>query len=151
MEVSSTLKACPLFKDFSEVGIQIFASIGVTRAFPKGTSLFVENRPGESLFIVDDGTVRLSAKNASGEDVTLGEVGPGEPLGELALIQKGDRLCTALAATDVTAVEIRHADFQKLTTQKPQACMKLLMAVVMHFGQKVRDNREAMKSLVARS
>lgn len=151
MEVSSALKACPLFKDFSEVGIQIFAAIAVSRAFPKGTVLFTENRPGESLLIVGEGTVRLSAKNGSGEDVKLGDVGAGEPLGELALLQKGERLCTATAVTDVSAVEIRHADFQKLTAQKPQACMKLLMGVVVHFGQKVRDSRDSLKSLVGKT
>ena len=151
MEVAAALKASPLFKDFTDVGIQIFAAIGVSRAFPKGSALFQENRPGESLFIIGDGTVRLTARNPAGEEVALGDVGAGEPLGELALIQKGERLCTATALTDVTAVEIRHADFQKLTAQKPQACVKLLMGIVTHFSQKVRDNREAMKSLVGKT
>jgi CRP-like cAMP-binding protein len=151
MEVAAALKTCPLFKDFTDVGIQIFAAIGVARAFPKGSALFLENRPGESLFIVGEGTVRLSARNPAGEEVTLGDVGAGEPLGELTLIQKGERLCTATAMTDVTAVEIRHADFQKLTIQKPQACVKLLMGIVSHFGQKVRENRDAMKTLVGKT
>jgi CRP-like cAMP-binding protein len=151
MEVAASLKACPLFKDFTDVGIQIFAAIGVPRAFPKGSALFQENRPGESLLIISDGKVRLSARNPAGEDVALGDVGAGESLGELALLQKGERLCTATAVTDVTAVEIRHVDFQKLTAQKPQACMKLLMGIVTHFAQKVRDNREAMKSLVGKT
>jgi CRP-like cAMP-binding protein len=151
MEVAAALKACPLFKDFTDVGIQIFAAIGVPRAFPKGSALFVENRPGESLFIINEGTVRLSARNTGGDDVTLGDVGAGESMGELALLQKSERLCTATAVTDVTAVEIRHADFQKLTAQKPQACMKLLMGIVTHFSQKVRDNRDAMKSLVGKT
>ncbi|HYO53538.1 cyclic nucleotide-binding domain-containing protein [Archangium sp.] len=151
MEVAAALKTCPLFKDFTDVGIQIFAAIGVARVFPKGSALFLESRPGESLYIVGEGTVRLSARNPAGEEVTLGDVGAGEPLGELTLIQKGERLCTATAMTDVTAVEIRHADFQKLTIQKPQACMKLLMGIVSHFGQKVRENRDAMKSLVGKT
>jgi CRP-like cAMP-binding protein len=151
MEVVAALKASPLFKDFTDVGLQIFAAIGVPRAFPKGSALFLENRPGESLFILGEGTVRLSARSPSGEEVTLGDVGAGEPLGELALLQKGDRLCTATDLTDVTAVEIRHTDFLKLTAQKPQACMKLLMGIVTHFGHKVRENREAMKSLVGKT
>ncbi|MBM7116352.1 cyclic nucleotide-binding domain-containing protein [[Archangium] primigenium] len=151
MEVVAALKACPLFKDFSDVGLQIFAAIGVSRAFPKGSVLFTEGRPGESLLIIHDGSVRLSARSTSGEETSLGEVGPGEPLGELALLQKGERQCTATALTDVSAVELRHADFQRLTAQKPQACVKLLMGIVLHFSQKVRDNREAMKSLVGKT
>ena len=151
MEVLAALKACPLFKDFSDVGLQIFASVGVSRAFPKGSTLFAEGRPGDSLLILHEGSVRLSAKSAAGEETTLGEVGAGEPLGELSLLQKGERLCTATALSDVTAVELRHEDFQRLTAQKPQACVKLLMGIVLHFGQKVRDNREAMKSLVGKT
>jgi CRP-like cAMP-binding protein len=151
MEAASALKACPLFKDFTEVGIQIFAGIAVPRAFPKGATLFTEGRPSDSLLIVGQGTVRLSAKSSTGEDVTLGEVGTGEPLGELALVQKGERLCSAQASTDVSALEIRYADFQKLMAQKPQACLKLLMGIVAHFSQKTRDNREALKSLVGKT
>lgn len=148
---ADALRACPLFKDFSPTGIAIFASVAVPRAFPKGSVLFTEGKPGDSLLIVGEGSVRLSAKNASGEEVSLGEVGGGEPLGELALVQKGERLCSATAATDVSALEIRYETFQKLLAQKPQACIKLLMAIVSHFGTKARENREMLKSLVGKA
>ncbi|MGQ0504740.1 MAG: cyclic nucleotide-binding domain-containing protein, partial [Myxococcaceae bacterium] len=88
-------------------------------------------------------------KVAQGE-VPIGELGPGDYLGELALITQGQRLCTATALTAVSAVEIRHADFQKLLTQKPQACIKLLMGIVTAFGQKVLDNRDNFKGLLGR-
>ena len=66
-------------------------------------------------------------------------------------MQPGPRLCTATASSDVRAVEIRHADFQTLMAQKPQACIKLLMGIVSHFGAKARDNRDMLRTLVARS
>ena len=50
----------------------------------------------------------------------------------------------------VTAFEIRQADFQKLVATKPQACMKLLMAICTQFGLKVAANKDALRSLVAR-
>ncbi|NTX62658.1 cyclic nucleotide-binding domain-containing protein [Myxococcus sp. CA051A] len=148
---ANTLKACPLFKGFTDTGIQIFAGVAVPRAFPKGTALFTEGKTGESLLIVGEGTVRLSARNPSGEDVSLGEVGTGEPLGELALVQKGERLCTATAVTDVSALEIRASDFQKLLATKPQACVKLLMGIVGFFGQKARDNRDMIRTLIGKA
>jgi CRP-like cAMP-binding protein len=147
----TVLKACPIFKGFTDTGIAIFASIAVPRAFPKGSQLFAEGKVGESMLIVGDGTVRLSAKNQGGEEISLGDVGSGEPLGELALVQKGERLCSATAMTDVSALEIRHADFQKLLIQKPQACVKLLMGIVVYFGQKARDNREMLRTLVGKA
>ena len=151
LEPAETLRACPLFKGFTDTGITIFAGIAVQRAFPKGTQLFAESKPGESLLIIGEGTVRLSAKNPGGEEVALGEVTVGAPLGELALVQKGERMCTATAYTDVAALEIRHADFQKLMGQKPQACIKLLIGIVSHFGQKARENREMLKQLVGKA
>jgi CRP-like cAMP-binding protein len=147
----TVLKACPIFKGFTDTGIAIFASIAVPRAFPKGTQLFVEGKKGESCLIVAEGTVRLSAKNPSGEEISLGDVGAGEPLGELSLVQIGDRLCTATAITDVSALEIRHADVQKLLIQKPQAYVKLLMGIIVFFGQKARDNREMLRMLVGKA
>src|SRR4051794_39356084 len=107
----ATLKACPLFKGFTDTGLQILATIAVERAFPKGTPLFVENMLGESLFIISSGTVKVTAKNAAGEEVALGEAGPSDYLGELALIQQSQRLATATAMSEVGAVELRHADF----------------------------------------
>jgi CRP-like cAMP-binding protein len=144
------LRACPLFKGFTDVGVDAFAGVVRTRSFPRGTPLFVENMLGDSLFILGQGTVRLSARSSAGEDVLLGELGPGDYLGEVSLLKEGPRMCTATAFTDVDVVELRQADFQKLLAQKPQACVKLLMRVVSHFGDKVRDNREALKSLVGR-
>lgn len=148
---ADALRACPLFKDFTPTGIAIFAGVAVPRAFPKGSVLFTEGKPGDSLLIVGEGSVRLSAKSAAGEEVSLGEVGAGEPLGELALVQKGERLCSATAATDVSALEIRYDTFQKLMGQKPQACIKLLMGIVSHFGTKARENREMLKTLVGKA
>jgi len=52
--------------------------------------------------------------------------------------------------TAVTAYEIRQADFQKLIALKPQACIKLLMAIVSAFGQKVVDNKDALRSLLTK-
>jgi len=145
------LKHCPLFKGFTDTGLQIIAGIAVDRVFSKGTPLFVENTPGDSLLIVSSGKVTLSTKLANGSEATLGDLGQGDVLGELALLQPSKRMCTATAHTEVAALEIRHADFQKLMGQKPQACAKLLMNLATSFGQKVLENREHFRGLLERS
>lgn len=151
MDLVETLKACPLLKGFTDTGLHILAGIATERTYPKGVPLFVESMVGDSMLLIASGKVRISAKNAGGEDVLLGELGPGEILGELSLVQQGQRLCTATAVSGVTALEIRHGDFQKLLTQKPQACLKLLMGIVASFGQKIADNREAFRALLPRT
>jgi CRP-like cAMP-binding protein len=106
----------------------------------------------DSMLILTAGRVKLTARGTSGEEVTLGaELNPGDVMGELSLIQPSQRMCTATASTGVTAIELRHADFQRLMGQKPQACLKLLMAIVSGFGQKVQDSRGALKLLLSRA
>ncbi len=104
----------------------------------------------DSMFIVGAGRVMLSAKNASGQDTALGEISAGDWLGELALISTGQRQCTATAGTDVSAFEMRQADFQRMMATKPQACIKLMMTICTHLGQKMVANKEALKALVSR-
>lgn len=150
MNAAAALKASPLFRGFTDTGLQIIAGISLERTFPQGVPLFVENAAADALLVLVSGRVKLASKAKSGEEVPLGELGPGDYLGELSLIQPGQRLCTATALTPVSALEIRHADFQKLLGSKPQACLKLLMAVVSLFGEKVADNRDALKALLTK-
>jgi CRP/FNR family transcriptional regulator, cyclic AMP receptor protein len=146
----AALRACPLFKDFTHTGLQIIASIAAERSYPKGASLFVENMTSESMLVLSSGKVRLTATNPAGDPVSIGELGAGDCLGELSLIRQGQRLCTATAMLEVNAVEISHADFHKLFSQKPQACMKLLLGIVLLFAQKVTDSREAFGALLTK-
>lgn len=147
MQAVDALRACPLLQGFTETGIGILAGICTARSYPQGTPLFAENMVSDSLLVIADGSVALSTKSERG-DLPLGELTAGDWLGELSLIQTGQRACTATAMTAVSAFEIRQSDFQKLMASKPQACMKLLMAICTHFGQKVMANKDALKSLV---
>jgi CRP/FNR family transcriptional regulator, cyclic AMP receptor protein len=149
MDAATALKASPLFQSFTDTGIAILAGICTPRAYPAGTPLFVENMVSDSLLVVAEGRVALSTKSDRG-DLPLGELSGGDWLGELSLINSGQRMCTATAVTSVSAFEIRQAEFQRLTVSKPQACMKLLMNICTSFGSKVQANRDALRTLVSR-
>jgi CRP-like cAMP-binding protein len=150
MTAAEGLRACGLLAGFTDTGIQILAGIATPRSYPAGTPLFAEAMVSDSLLIVGEGQVALTTRGERG-DVSLGELGAGDWLGELSLITPGQRMCTATALSPVTAFEIRQSDFQKLLATKPQACMKLLMAICTQFGQKVAANRDALRSLAQRS
>lgn len=150
MHAADVLRDSTLFRGFTETGIQILAGIAVERTFTAGTPVFLEDSVADALILIGDGQVRLSGKNPSGEMVPLGEAGAGDALGGLSLVSPGRRMCTATAASRVIAVEIRHADFQRLLGQKPQACLKLVMNLVADFGQRLQDNRDGLRSLMGR-
>jgi CRP-like cAMP-binding protein len=143
------LQKARLFREFTETGLKIFAAIALEKAIPAGTPLFAENMVGESLFIVKSGTVKLTHKTAEGER-ELATVGAGEHLGELALLAKSVRLVSAVAATPCEVLEITQRDFVRLQPQKPQACLKLALAIAQDLAHKAAESREALREAAAR-
>src|SRR5438105_2215685 len=85
------LKASPLFAGFTETGLTILAGITAPHNYPPGTPLFVENMVSDCMLIIAEGRVTLTTKTTAGAEVQLGEIGPGDWLGELSLISTGQR------------------------------------------------------------
>jgi CRP-like cAMP-binding protein len=146
MTAVEALQKAPLFREFTETGLKIFAAIALEKAVPAGTPLFAENMVGESLFIVKSGTVKITHKTAEG-DKELAVVGAGEHLGELALLAKSVRLVSAVAATPCEVLEITQRDFARLQPQKPQACLKLALAIAQEFVQRAGESRDVLREL----
>ncbi len=143
------LQRSQLFKDFTETGLRIFAELAQAKAIPAGSPIFVENMVGESLFVVVSGTVKLTQKTSDGEK-ELATVGPGEHLGEVALLGRSVRLVSAVAATQCEVLEISHRDFFKKASEKPAACLKLALAIGAGLAAKVAESRDLVSEIVAK-
>jgi CRP/FNR family cyclic AMP-dependent transcriptional regulator len=146
MTLVEALQTCTLFREFSETGLNIFAAIATEKSVPAGAPIFAENMVGDAMFIVKSGTVRITSRG--GGDGTLAILGPGEHLGELALLARSVRLVSAVAETACELVEITQRDYYRLQPQKPQACLKLALAIASDLARKLADGREPLRSLV---
>jgi len=146
MTVIEALQSCSLFKEFTETGLRIFAAIATEKTVPAGSPLFAESMVGESLFIVKSGQVRLTIRDG-GQERELDVLGPGEHVGSLALLATCVRLVSAVAASPCEVVEIAQRDYYRLQPQKPQACLKLALAIAADLARQSNDNRDALRSL----
>ncbi|AKU90901.1 cAMP-binding protein [Vulgatibacter incomptus] len=147
--IVDALARCALFKDFSPTGLEIVAAIAQERVVPQGASIFVENMVGDSLYVLADGYVRICLRDANGRDRALGVLGEGDHFGELSLLTPGaTRVVSAIAETEARIVEIRQKDFARLQAKKPQACLKLILAIAAGFGRNLSENRETLRSLL---
>lgn len=146
MTALEVLRQSSLFRDFSETGLRIFASLATERMVAPGVPIFAENTTGESLFLVKSGTVRL-LRREGGVEQELGTAGPGAHLGELALLARTVRLVSAVAATPCEVLEIAQRDYYRLQPQKPQACLKLALAIAGDLAQRLQESRDALRSL----
>lgn len=146
MTLVEALQQSTLFREFSETGLNIFAAIASEKSVPAGAPLFAENMVGDSMFIVKSGTVRITSRHGDAER-TLAVLGPGEHLGELALLARSVRLVSAVAETPCELVEIAQRDYYRLQPQKPQACLKLALAIATDLAHKLAEGREALRTL----
>jgi CRP-like cAMP-binding protein len=146
MTIVEALQKSSLFRDFSETGLKIFAAIATEKSIPAGAPLFAENMVGESMFIVKSGTVRITSGD-SGNDRPLAVLGAGEHVGELALLARSVRLVSAVAETPCELVEIAQRDFYRLQPQKPQACLKLALAIASDLARKMAEGSDALRTL----
>jgi CRP/FNR family cyclic AMP-dependent transcriptional regulator len=144
-----TLARCPLFQDFTDTGLRIVASIVHERSLPEGAPIFVEGMLGDSLYVVRKGRVVLGIPGPDGKLRAPVSLGEGEAFGELSLVTpEVPRLVSAVAETPVELLEIRYRDFARLQTQKPQACLKLVLAIAGAFGKRLSGNRETFRDLL---
>jgi CRP/FNR family cyclic AMP-dependent transcriptional regulator len=148
MTTIEALQSCQLFKEFTETGLKIFAAIATEKTVPAGSPLFAENMVGESLFIVKSGQVRITMREGA-QERELGVLGPGEHMGSLALLARCVRLVSAVAVSACEVVEVAQRDYYRLQPQKPQACLKLALAIAGDLAQQANDNRDALRALVS--
>ncbi len=110
----------------------------------RGAVLFAEGEPGDRLYVVSDGKVKLGATSNDGRETLLAVLGPGEMFGELSLFDPGPRTATASALTDTRLLGLGHDDLTPWLTGRPEVALSLLQAL----AQRLRRTNEAMADLV---
>ena len=110
----------------------------------RGKALFDEGEPGDRLYVVTSGKVKLGRTAADGRENLLAVMGPGEMFGELSLFDPGPRTATATAITDTTLIGLGNADLQPWLMQHPEVATQLLAAL----ARRLRRTNEAMADLV---
>jgi CRP-like cAMP-binding protein len=111
--------------------------------YAAGAPLFRRGDPGEGMILVLDGLVRLHLATAAGREMTLGLVGRGEPIGEVALVDGGPRSADATAMTPVTALLLRHADVRPLIAEEPEVALALLQT----FAARLRRTTDQVEAV----
>jgi len=124
----TTLKSCELFSGFTATGLKIFAQIARSREVAAGMSIFLAGTSGDSLFIIESGSVVIGVSRGD-DNNQLCTLGPGEHFGDLALLRAGKRAVTARALKNCALAEIKRSDFNAAMKKTPQACFKLMLAV----------------------
>src|SRR4051812_34463296 len=99
--VDEVLAQSGIFQGLSDDAVEPVVSRLEMLTLPRGRVVFNEGEPGDSLYIVVAGKIKLSRRAPDGRENVLAVMGPSDQFGELSVFDPGPRTATATAVTDV--------------------------------------------------
>jgi CRP-like cAMP-binding protein len=95
-----------------------------TRQFAKDTMIFCEGEPGDELYIIQTGSVKI-AKVTGDNEILLAVLKPGDIFGEMALLESKPRTACAIAYEDSVLLMVSRANFSRMVASQPQIVARL--------------------------
>ncbi len=136
--IGELLQRVPFLAALEAADREALATAAKRRRFRRGEVIFHKDDPGESLFIIDEGSVRIYLPSPQGADLTLAVLGPGDFFGDLALLDGRPRSASAAAFPETETVALNRADFTSVIRSRPEAAMAVLAAV----AERLRETNE---------
>jgi CRP/FNR family transcriptional regulator len=132
------LSGVSIFSGLTEEQLVELASVAVPRRWTSGEVIFREGDSGDTCYVVQDGSVRVTRNHSDGRTITLAELRPGDLFGELAMFDSERRSATVEAVEDTTGVALLAGDMRRLLLRHPEISIKLLSA----FADRLKEANE---------
>lgn len=129
------LKKVPFFSGLSDSDLNMVAGVMCEKTYTKGALFFLEGEPGEALFVIKSGRVKISKSTADGREQILHILKDGDIFAEVVLFDQGPYPTTAEAVEDTTAWLLRNQDMEKLLQSHPLLAIKLLRVMSKRLRQ----------------
>ncbi len=142
--MEGVLASAPLFAALDPDSASTLEKVLTSRTVSRGHVVFKEGDPGDRLFIVLEGKVKITRASADGRENLIALLGTGEMFGELSLFDPGPRTASVSAVTDSTLASLDHDDLRPLLLERPGVGVELLRAL----AQRLRRTNDAMADLV---
>jgi CRP-like cAMP-binding protein len=94
------------------------------RTYPKDSMIFAEGEPGDELYIIQKGSVKI-AKIVDNNEVLLAVLKSGDIFGEMALLEAKPRAASAVAYEDCAVMAVNRANYERMIAAQPQIVARL--------------------------
>ncbi|CCO08752.1 Crp/Fnr family transcriptional regulator [Desulforamulus hydrothermalis] len=126
MENIKYLLRIPLFYGLPDNQLLEISRLLLERSYQKGRIIFMEGEPGEALYILKSGLIKLTRRSEDGREHILHFVNPGEVFAEVVLFDGGDYPATAEVQEDCVVGILRNQDIERLISQNPGMAVAML-------------------------
>jgi len=141
------LRAVPLFRALDDEAANELCELLTMRDVAAGTSLFHRGEPGDAMYLIENGRVRISLKDTDGHDATLAEMDDGDFFGEMSLLDGHARSADATASVDCRLAVLSRADFRSFLRKDPDIALGVLTALT----HRLRRTDDLLRHRVSRN
>jgi CRP-like cAMP-binding protein len=129
------LQGIALFEGIAPSRLARLGESAALKAVPAGGGLLQEGHPGEVVFFIHSGAVKVTRHLNGGAMIILDILGPGDVLGEMSLLGLTERTANAVALEPTTLVWIGRADFDSLLNGLPVVAHNLMHVLSERLSQ----------------
>jgi CRP/FNR family cyclic AMP-dependent transcriptional regulator len=126
MMVVGKVDAVDLFSGLTADELNQVSRLLYSRTYPSGASIITAEQPGEVVYLIRSGTVKIHIEQVNGTDVILAILGPGDIVGEMSLIDSAGRSASVVTLEKSELMWMSGADFQKCLDTMPAFSQNLV-------------------------
>jgi uncharacterized membrane protein len=141
------LRSVPLFRALDDEAAAELCALLTMREVDAGTSLFHRGEPGDAMYVIETGCVRISVKDTDGHDTTLAEMSDGEFFGEMSLLDGNPRSADATASADSRLAVLPRAEFRSFLRKNPDIALGILTGLT----HRLRRTDDLLRHRVSRN
>ena len=135
-----------LLGKLSDKEIDALLTYSRVERYPAGEEIFAKGSPGNNMMLVLRGSVRISSISLTGKEIVLNIINGGEIVGEIAVLDGGERSGDAVAMTDCELLVLNRRDFMPLLDHHPDICLQLIKILC----KRLRQTSEQVEDLLFR-
>ena len=139
MERILFLRRVPLFAELSPADLKQVAAIASEQLYPDGEMFAHEAEPGEEMFIIVSGEVRVLAGGGAARE--LARRMPGEYVGEMSIISREPRMASLAASGDVRLLSIQQKHFEGILRERPETGLAILRVLCARIRESQRGRQ----------
>lgn len=128
-ELVGQLKNTLLFHDIPDEALTAVAHKAAVRDLAVGDVLIRRGEVGDSMFVINEGWFKIVAEDDQGNELIINETGPGETIGEMALLDEAPRSAMVIALVPAKVLELKKDAFLETLNQRPDMAMMLIRSL----------------------
>jgi len=140
------IKKIPIFADLEPRELEKVSKIYISRQYKKGQIIFFEGEPGEAVYFVKEGKIKIYKADDEGREYILHIFGPGNIFAETVLFGSDPYPANAEAVEDSVIGLIKNRDLEELLKKNTDIAFKIIKVL----SKRLRESQENIKNLVFR-